>query len=456
MNSDASLPHAEARAFLDANPDIEAIELLITDPNGVARGKIIARDELDAVYAHGRCVAGSILGLDVTGEDVEGTGLVWSAGDADRLCKPVHGTLARATWMSRPTAQVLLSMYESDGTRTASDPRHTLARAIERLQGAGLRPVLAAEIEFYLLARDAHDALRPAPGLLNRREQARFDSYGLAKLEHMAPVFDEIYAAAHALRLPVRTLMSEYAPGQYEITLQHREDALRALDDAILFKRLIRGVALRHGLTACFMAKPFVEHAGSGMHMHVSVQDARGVNLFASDDPAGSPLLRHAIGGLQETMAGSMLIFAPNANSYRRFRRMSYAPVAPTWGVNNRSVSLRVPSGPASSRHIEHRVSGADANPYLVAATVLGGVLRGIETKADPGPPISGNGYEQVQASLPNDWRAAIDAAERSAFLRDALGEAFLDGYIAIKRQEWDKFNARVSEVDYEWYLETV
>jgi glutamine synthetase len=449
-------PAEEARAFLEAHPDIEAIELLITDPNGVARGKLIARDELEAVYAHGRCVAGSILGLDVTGEDVEGAGLVWSVGDADQLCKPAPGSLARATWMSRPTAQLLMSMYEVDGRPNASDPRHALARAIGRLQAAGLRPVMAAEIEFYLLARDSQGRLQPAPGLLNARGQVRYDAYGLAKLEHMAPVFDDIYRAARAQNLPVRTLMSEYAPGQYEITLQHREDALRALDDAIVFKRLIRGVALRHGLTACFMAKPFMEQAGSGMHMHVSVQDALGANLFASDEPAGSALMRQAIGGLKETMVESMLIFAPNANSYRRFRRMSYAPVAPTWGVNNRSVSLRVPSGPPASRHIEHRVSGADANPYLVAAVVLGGVLRGLETRADPGPPVTGNGYSQTQAALPNDWRTAIDAAERSEFLRAALGETFLDRYIAIKRQEWDKFNARVGELDYEWYLETV
>jgi glutamine synthetase len=130
--------------------------------------------------------------------------------------------------------------------------------------------------------------------------------------------------------------------------------------------------------------------------------------------------------------------------------------VAPTWGVNNRIVSLRVPSGPSPSRHIEHRVSGADANPYLVAAVVLSGVLHGIETQADPGPPIVRNGHEQSPATLPSDWRAAIDAAERSAFLRTALGDFFLDNYIAVKRQEWDKFNARVSEADYEWYLETV
>lgn len=447
----------EARAFLDAHPNLEAIELLITDPGGVARGKLIAREELLSLFTDGRCVAGSILGLDVTGEDVEATGLVWSVGDADRLCRPVPGTLVRAPWMSRPGAQVLMTMYEADGQPCFADPRHALARSVERLQRLGLRPVVAAEIEFYLVTKDAHGRLMPAPGLLSQRAPQRLDSYGLGKLHDMAPLFDEIYAAARAQGLPLRTLMSEYAPGQYEITLLHRDDALRAIDDAILFKRLIRATALRHGLTTCFMAKPFADQAGSGMHMHVSLQDEHGNNAFAADDPAGTPLLRHAIGGLQQSMAESMLIFAPNANSYRRFRHRSYAPVAPTWGINNRSVSLRVPAGAPASRHVEHRVSGADANPYLVAATLLAGVHEGIVGKLDPGPPIAGNGYESsIAASLPRDWRSAIAAAESSSFLREALGEAFLRSFIAIKSQEWENFNALVPAIDYDWYLDNV
>lgn len=448
---------AEARSFLDANPDVEAIELLITDPGGIARGKLIAREELLPLFTEGRCVAGSILGLDVTGEDVEATGLVWSVGDADRLCRPVPGTLVRAPWMSRPGAQVLMTMYEADGQPCSADPRHVLARSVQRLQRLGLRPVVAAEIEFYLVAKDAPGRLIPAAGLLSQRSPQRLDSYGLGKLQDMAPLFDEIYAGARLQGLPLRTLMSEYAPGQYEITLLHRNDALRAIDDAILFKRLIRATALRHGLIACFMAKPFAEQAGSGMHVHVSLQDHDGTNAFAADDPAGTPLLRQAIGGLQRTMAESMLIFAPNANSYRRFRHQSYAPVASTWGINNRSVSLRVPAGAPGSRHIEHRVSGADANPYLVAATVLAGVHEGIVAKLDPGPPVTGNGYERAIARpLPGDWRSAIAAAESSAFLREALGESFLRSFIAIKSQEWDKFNALVPAIDYDWYLDNV
>jgi glutamine synthetase len=156
-------------------------------------------------------------------------------------------------------------------------------------------------------------------------------------------------------------------------------------------------------------------------------------------------------------MAESMLVFAPNANSYRRFRHQSYAPVAPTWGVNNRSVSLRVPAGAATTRHIEHRVSGADANPYLVAAAVLGGVYEGITTQSDPGPPVTGNGYESAAAAtLPRDWLSAIRAAESSTFLRESLGEAFLRAFIAIKTQEWNKFNALVPPADCDWYLDTV
>jgi glutamine synthetase len=211
----------------------------------------------------------------------------------------------------------------------------------------------------------------------------------------MAPLFDEFYAAARGLGLPVRTLMSEYSPGQFEITLEHRDDALRAVDDAILFKRVMRGVAARNGLVASFMAKPFAERAGSGMHLHARIVDDAGRNLFAAAAPESTALLRQAIGGLRETMADGMAVFAPHANSYRRFRAQSYAPVAPTWGINNRTVSLRVPAGPPASRHVEHRVAGADANPYLVAALVLAGMLRGMDAQSDPGPPVTGNGYAQ-------------------------------------------------------------
>jgi glutamine synthetase len=330
------------------------------------------------------------------------------------------------------------------------------ARAVARLEARGYTPVVAVELEFYLLERDHDGHLRPARGLRSGLGVDRIDAYGLGRLDDMAPLFDDLYGAAGALGLPVRTLMSEYAPGQFEITLEHRADALLAVDDAVRFKRAVRGAAARHGKIACFMAKPFAERAGSGMHLHASLADRDGRNACAAEAPAGSALLRQAIGGLRATLADGMAIFAPHANSYRRFRALSYAPVAATWGVNNRSVSLRVPAGPPDSRHVEHRVAGADANPYLVAALVLAGMLHGIEQGIDPGPPVEGNGYAQATAGeLPTQWTTALAQASRSSFLADALGAEFLEVFLAVKRRECEKFGALVSDRDYEWYLDT-
>jgi glutamine synthetase len=335
-----------------------------------------------------------------------------------------------------------------------ADPRHVLARAVARLEALGYTPVVAAELEFYLLEREGH-GVKPARAVLGEQPATRIDAYGLGKLEGMAPLFDDLYAGARAIGLPVQTLMSEYAPGQFEITLQHRPDALRAADEAVLFKRLVKGTALRHGRVGSFMAKPFAGAAGCGFHIHVSLQDAAGRNVFAAEDPAGTPLLRQAIAGLQATMVESTAVFAPNANSFRRFRQNSYAPIAPSWGVNNRSVSLRVPPGPPASRHVEHRPCGADANPYLAIAVVLEGMRHGLVNALDPGPPVTGNGYEKPPASkLPTHWPLALEAAAASGFLREALSPAFLDLFLAVKRQECEKFNARITEVDFEWYLE--
>ena len=449
---------AECAAFLAAHPDIEAVQLLITDPSGVPRGKNVRRHELERIYATGRPVAGSILGLDITGEDVDATGLVWDTGDADKVCRPVAGTLVRAPWLASPTAQVLLSMYESDGRPAAADPRHALARVIERLHGRGLTPVLACELEFYLLreepARDGGAPLLVPAGGGRRSERGKIDAYSLSRLDDLAPLFDDVFAAARAQGLPAETLMSEYAPGQFEITLTHRDDALRAVDEAVMFKRVLRGVAAKHGCIATFMAKPFSDRAGSGLHLHVSCNDAAGRNVFAGDDPAGSAHCVHAIGGLKRTMAESLLMFAPNANSYRRFKSQSYAPTSVIWGINNRSVSLRVPAGPPSSRHVEHRIAGADANLYVAAATVLAGVEIGLREQLDPGPPVTGNGYAaEGPRELPQTWAEAIDRAAASPFLRDALGNGFLDIFIAIKRQECARFSAEVTELDYSWYL---
>jgi len=447
-------PVEQAQRFLTQHPDVEMFELFILDANGVPRGKLLHRDELIAVYENGRPLPSTILGLTLQGDDVENSGLVWDIGDIDCRAYPLEGSLVRLPWRQIPTAAVQVSMHPTEGLPASiADPRHLLINVIERLNADGYYPVMACELEFYLLdaKRDANG--RPQPALDADGSRPRHTQvYGLRELEQIEPFLADLYAACKLHGIPARTAISEYAPGQLKITLEHG-DALAAMDQAVRYKRLVKAVAHKHGMQATFMAKPFDDLAGTGMHMHVSIADAEGRNLFASKDPAGTPLLRYAVGGMLESLLDSLLLFCPNANSYRRFQANSYAPLAPTWGVDNRTVSLRVPGGPAHTRHIEHRVCGADANPYLAAAAILAGIHHGITYNIDPGAPVEGNGYEQATRLLPTDWLTSLTALENSAWARDALGPEFLGVYLAVKRAEFRQFMAEVGEQDWRWYL---
>ena len=461
MSSPSGSSLAEARSFLDAHPEIEAVDIVLTDANGIGRGKIIRRHELVSIYEGGRHMPISILGLDITGEDVHETGLIWDSGDGDLRAWPIPGTLKLLHGTAPARAQVLLSLYQLDGTPMTSDPRHALARQVERLMSMGLSPAGAFELEFFLLAneRDAQGRVQPARAVLDGRPSGKTEVYSVDHLHGMEPLFSDIYAAAAAQGIPAETVISEYAPGQYELTLHYRHDIMQAADDLVMLKRIVRAAARRHGVTACFMAKPIADYAGSGMHLHVSMRDEAGWNVFTeTGDVTWSPRLLHALGGLASTMAESMLVFAPHANSWRRFVSQSYAPVAPTWGVNNRSVALRVPAGDARNRRIEHRPSGVDANPYLVAATVLAGISKGLDERLDPGPQIEGNGYAQADGDhgMPADWRQAIEAARASTFLRDALGEDMHRTFTAIKHAEYLRVARTISNVDYDLYLHEV
>ena len=451
----------EPRAFLSAHPDIEAVDIVLTDVNGIGRGKIIRRHELESLFAEGRHMPISILGLDVTGEDVHETGLIWDTGDGDLRAWPVPGTLVPLPGTSPARGQVLMAMHHLDGTPMPCDPRGALARVLGGFARRGLHPAAAFELEFFLLAaeRDAEGRVQPAPAVLDGRRSRRTEVYSVDHLHGMEPLFSEIYAAARCQGIPAETVISEYAPGQYELTLTHRTDVLRAADDLVMLKRLVRMAARRHGLIACFMAKPLEHHAGSGMHLHISMPDREGRNIYA-DHTQGqwNEALLHSIGGLQATMPESMLVFAPHANSWRRFVSRSYAPLTASWGANNRSVALRVPAGDVRSRRIEHRVSGVDANPYLVAATVLGGIAEGLDRKLAPTAETVGNGYEATgsEAAGPLDWRTAIEAAQGSAFLRAALGDDLHKTFTAIKKAEYLRVARTVTELDYELYLHQV
>lgn len=450
---------AEAQAFLNANPDIQSVQVVWTDICGVARGKVLRRDEVVPAWKDGRFMPISALVLDVTGQDVPETGLVFDEGDRDMLMWPVPGSLHRIPWAGEPAAQYLAAVHDLDGTPHYADPRNALEKVVSRFQSElKMTPVGAVELEFFLMDRASAIAGKPmAPkSLINEHRPQHYQAYYLQDTDDFAPFFKDLYDFCDIQGLPAKTLISEYAPGQMEIVLRHRSDVLRACDEAIMLKRLIKATAEKHGLAATFMAKPYSEWTGSGMHVHVSLADDAGNNLFAADDPLKNELLMHAIGGLKAAMAESMLIFAPNANSYRRFRRNSYAPVAASWGINNRTVSLRVPAGAAMACHIEHRPSGADANPYLVMAAILAGMHHGIVEKAEPGNPVVGNGYEKRAKYIPGNWFDAIDAFWRASILKEYFGKEFVDTYCTLKEVEADRFYAEPTVRDFEWYLRTV
>ncbi|WP_284163013.1 glutamine synthetase family protein [Frigidibacter sp. SD6-1] len=451
---------AEAEEFLAAHPEIEAFDIVLHDSNGIGRGKIIRRHELLSIYKSGRHLPISILGLDICGEDVHETGLIWDQGDGDVRGWPVPGTLVALQGTNPPRGEVFLSQYTLDGKPMYSDPRHALAAQVAAMEAEGFYPAGAFELEFFLLAndRDADGRVRPADAVLDGRRSDKTEVYSVDHLHGMEPLFSEIYAGAAKAGIKAETVISEYAPGQYELTLHYRTNVLQAADDLIRLKRIVRLTARRFGVTACFMAKPIERYAGSGMHLHVSLQDGQGGNLFAEEvEGQWNPLLLHALGGMRATMAETMLVFAPHANSWRRFANQSYAPVSINWGVNNRSVALRIPAGAKAARRIEHRPSGVDANPYLVAATVLAAIRHGIANRIDPGQETTGNGYsDEASAAMPRDWRSAIEAARGSDFLRSALGAEMHRTFVAVKSAEYDRVNRTISDVDYDLYLHTV
>ena len=452
---------AEAEAFLAAHPGVEAVDILLHDSNGIARGKTVRRHELAGLYAGGRHLPISILGLDILGEDVHETGLIWDAGDGDLRAWPVPGSLALLAGTGGRRAELFLSQHHLDGAPMLSDPRHALAAQIAGLRAEGLTATAAFELEFFLLdpERGPDGRMRPAADVLDGRRSARTEVYSVDALHGMAPLFDAVYEGAALAGITAETLISEYAPGQFELTLHYRDDPMRAADDLARLKRIVRAQARARGVVACFMAKPIADYAGSGMHLHIGLRDGAGRNVLAEGQGQGwTDPLRHALGGLLATMGESMLVFAPHANSWRRFAAQSYAPVSLTWGVNNRSVALRVPAGPAAARRIEHRPSGVDANPWLVAATVLAGVRHGLAGRIDPGPETTGNGYDTGAdaPAMPTDWGAAIRAAQASDFLKSALGADMHRTFTAVKAAEYARVAATIPDVDYDLYLHRV
>lgn len=443
----------EVARFLKAYPEVEGVEYLIADTNGVLRGKWAPPQSLAKAATTGINMPLGIFGFDIWGRDVKETGLHVESGDRDGFCRLVPDSIRPVPWSSRPTAQAMVSMWLETGAPYPLDPRQQLGFAVERLARIGCRPVAAVELEFYLLDPKEISPDGQVPAVLsNHCGPDRPNTYGLDDLATFGELFAEIRSAGLAQGLPIDTIVSEAAPGQFEVNLKHRQDALSAADDAVMTRRLIAEVARKHGLKATFMAKPFIDCAGNGMHAHVSLLDGKGANVFA--DPAtGSTRLEHAVAGLIASMAAVTLLFVPTWNGYRRMRPGSFAPTRAAWGHNNRSVAVRVPASEAASRRVEHRVAGADANPYLVLAAVLNGMADGLERAASPPPPCDANAYEAGVPDLPLSMHDALRLFERSEFVRRSFGAEFRRVYAALKRSEIAPFQDEISPLERSTYL---
>jgi glutamine synthetase len=451
----------ELSRLLRKHPETAMMDLLVPDFSGILRGKRIRRSSFEKTCDEefGFC-AGTVM-LGALGDVIPG--MVGDGdGDPDTPCRLVPGSLATVPWANRPSAQALFRLYDDDGNPYFGDPRTVLERSIAPLHKMGLRIVMATELEFYLLEAKSDKPTQRAPRVPGLgRPQPGPQVYSPGDLEEIGQFLDDLYDYCDAQGIPADTATSEYGPGQFEINLLHVDDPVLACDHAVLLKRAIKATALKHGMVACFMAKPFAEDSGNGLHIHMSLVDRNGKNYFSHgrDSLASAPFsarLRYAVGGLLKTMAESTAIFAPNANSYRRLLPENFAPVDLNWGVNHRAVAIRIPQSDAGNLRFEHRVAGADANPYLVTAAVAAGVHYGLKNKCDPGKMVEEGQSITLKTRVPDRWEAAIEKFSGSKVLPNYFGEEFCEYFALHRRGESRQFHNTIPQVDFDWYLRAV
>jgi len=442
-------------SLLLENPEIEAVFACVCDLNGTMRGKRLPIEQAVKILGGGLRMPLSTLSVDVWGEDIEGSELVFETGDSDGICDFTGRPIVLINWTNRPSALAMLWMREEDGKPFSGDPRRALAEVVERYRERGLTPVVATEMEFYLYDPSGTQPEPPRSPITDKR----LDSDGalsLDELEHFDEFLDDVYDACAEQGIPADAAISENGAGQFEINMVHVADALKAADDAVLFKRLVRGIARKHGLAATFMAKPYGERAGSGLHVHFSLENEAGENLFDDGTDEGAPLMRNAVAGLLATMQENTLVFAPHENSYRRLLPGAHAPTSVAWGYENRTAAIRIPGGSPKARRIEHRVAGADTNPYLVLASILGGAFIGIEGEMEPEEPINGDAYSMKLDHLPLDWATAIEAFRRGRNVRKVYSKRLQTMLVESKMQELKRFARQVTDFEYDTYLEVV
>ena len=439
----------EYARYCDTHGRPDRLELMLCDINAVLRGKWLPGDDEQKLTDGAVRLPHSTYVPNILGAEVSETGLGIVVGDPDGRIVPIPGSLKPVPWAKGNMAQVQVEMLDPDTNKISElSSRKLLSNMVDRFHDKGWHPVLASELEFYLIQPRQNEDEAPTPP--DRSPDAQ--NYDLEVLERTQDVLDDILEISAIQGIATDTLIAEYGPGQFEVNFHHTDDVMKAADTALLFKRLVRGVARNHGLEATFMAKPYANFPGNGMHLHASIVDKNGKNIFDDGSGQASETLRAAVGGTLDTMRDLQAIFAPHLNSYRRYRPMSFAPSAPDWGDDNRAAGVRLPEISGPGARLEHRIAGADVNPYLVITAILGGIMHGLETTPDLPLPLDDPNAETAPR-LTADWIRAVDRFSQSDIAADIFGARFRDIYSAVRLDEIDQLTNEISQIEYRAYL---
>ncbi|WP_026060562.1 glutamine synthetase family protein [Pseudaminobacter salicylatoxidans] len=431
---------------------IEDIECITPDQAGVARGKMMPSSKFTSNTS--LALPSAVFMMTISGGYPEdGNGFSYPEDDGDLKLVPDLSTLTAVPWEEDPTAQVICDLVHQDGRSVEFTPRNVLRRVVKAYETMGLKPVVAPEIEFYLVRKnpDPDYPLTPPVGRSGRAIGGGA-GYSIAGVNEFDELIDDIYHFSENQGLEIDTLIHEEGAGQLEINLRHG-DPVELADQVFLFKRTIREAALKHDTYATFMAKPIQGQPGSAMHIHQSIIDRKtGKNIFSGANGEETDAFFNFIGGMQQHVPNALVMLAPYVNSYRRLTQAASAPVNTKWGYDNRTTAFRVPRSDPAARRVENRIPSSDANPYLALAASLACGLIGLKNGLKPDDPI-GTTANEDQIDLPRGLIEAVTLFEADEDLRALLGEPFVTTYAAIKRAEFETFMEVISPWEREYLL---
>jgi glutamine synthetase len=431
---------------------ITEVECIVPDLAGAARGKIMPAAKF--LQSNESKLPQSIFMQGITGNYPEELCDEINPTDADMLLRPDPSTIRMVPWAKEdPVAQVIHDCYDKQGNAIAMAPRQVLKKVIELYASQGWKPVVAPELEFYLIQPNPNpdQPIEPPVGRNGRIEGAG-QAYSIDAMNEFDPVFEDIYDYCEAQKIEIDAVIHEDGTAQMEINLMHG-DPLSLADQAFLFKRTVREAALRHNMYATFMAKPMQDQPGSAMHIHQSIESLEtGENLFSTPDGNPNELLLSHIAGLQSYLPDAIALMLPYVNSYRRIVRDMAAPINFHWGYDNRTVGLRVPDNDPKSMRVENRIASADVNPYIAIATSLACGYIGMMGQLRPADPISGDAYN-LPRQLSRHWYNSLHRLRDNQSLREVLGELFINVYVDVKEVEFDNFLNVISSWEREHLL---